>query len=81
MNNRQIYLLQQKLEEILNKLCRNPHLYNNKENGIMCESKVAKYFLLNHDTLMANGVLHETKVKSMGAGVYKLWIEAKNIKV
>lgn len=44
---------------------------------IRTTSKVVKLLLLNHDCWIVGGVWCELKTKSLGLGVYEVWLEEK----
>lgn len=49
-------------------------LYREPDKPVRVSTKLAKWILLDHPTLVSNGKTYTTQVRSIGAGVQELYL-------
>lgn len=68
----EIRVIREATSKLVDRLCSNP---TRRERASI---KVARYLLINYPTLIAHGRLYATCTKSIGAGVYEVFMEPTN---
>jgi len=46
-------------------------------HSVRVSTKMAKYILIHHETLLYNGILYSTHVRNVGAGVKELYLKTR----